>query len=112
MAIKIVQRPDDIDEPVQLPARIEVAQILRSTKASERVEIEYELPEKAGVRFDNGERIARRDETIARADTPVHHRLQLQRPSGSGALRVTIDETIRNPEGDALQSTSFNLLVR
>jgi hypothetical protein len=112
MAIKIVQRPADIPGPVTLPARIEVAQILSSTKTSEPVTLVYQLPDDSGLLFDDGEASASRDETIARASTPLRHRLQIVRVLGSGPLRVTIDENILNPEGEVLQATSFDLFVK
>jgi hypothetical protein len=112
MAIKIVQRPTGPTAQVALPERIEVTQVLRSTKLSEPVRIVYELPEGSGVRFDGQDDAAARAETIARADTPLRHRLQLERVSGSGALRLTIDERILNQEGEILQASSFDIFVK
>jgi len=112
MAIKIVQRPTGPTAQITLPERIDVAQILRSTRISERVTIVYELPAASGVLFDGVDDAASRDETITRADTPLHHRLQLVRVAGSGALRITIDENILNGEGEVLQAASFDLFVK
>ena len=112
MAIKIVQSPADVPGPVTLPARIEVAQILRSTKTSEPVTIAYQLPADSGLTFDDGGTTETRKETIGRADTPLRHRLQIVRAKGSGALRVAIDEQILDPEGEVLQMASFDLFVR
>ena len=111
MAIKIVQSPVGPAGQVTLPERIEVAQILRSTKLSEKVVIEYHLPPASGLRFEGKGEAVQREETIARADTPLHHRLEVERATGSGALRVTIDERILDPEGQSLQVTSFDLFV-
>jgi len=111
MAIKIVQRPADVPGPLTLPARVEVAQILRSSKTSEPVTIEYVLPEDSGLEFDDGETRATRDETIARADTPLRHRLQIVRAEGKGPLRVTVDEQILDSDGKVLQATSFDLFI-
>jgi hypothetical protein len=111
MAIRIVQRPTGPAHQVQPPVRIEVAQILRSTKTAEEVTIEYLLPAASGLAFDDLDDTATRTETIARADTPLRHRLEIVRPSGEGPLRVTIDEKIRNESGDVVQVASFDLFV-
>jgi hypothetical protein len=111
MAIRIVQRPAGPTSQVQPPARIEVAQILRSTKLSEPVTIEYRLPAESGLRFEGHGQSVDRQETIARADTPLRHRLEIERVSGTGATRVTIDERIRNESGEVAGMASFDLFI-
>lgn len=82
MAIQIVAKMVATPSRFALPRRIEIDTILSSTETSERCRFVYSLPEGGDVVFDDGTTHDERSEKVARAATPIAHRLSLRRRDG------------------------------
>jgi hypothetical protein len=101
MAIEIVRKLDVQQEEAELPMRVDLSQTLKSSEASERVTIEYRLDDDNDVWIDGDPKTksATRSETIARAETPIAHRLNLVHGPGTAEQRAVIHQTITDELG-------------
>lgn len=112
MAIEIVRNLDIVQEEAELPMRIDLSQTLKSSEASEKVTIVYRLDDGNDVFFDDGTKVATRDETIARAETPVNHRLKLVHGAGTAEERAVVRQVITDELGIDTPDQAFVTLVR
>jgi hypothetical protein len=94
MAIQTIEKMVASPSRFDLPQRIEVDTILSSTETSERCRFVYSLPEDNDIVFEDGTKRDERVEKVARAATPISHRLKLrQRDAGThpASLQLTQD---------------------
>ena len=99
MAIRIVQNLNAQQEEVRLPIRVHLLQVLSSNRDSEQVQIEYSLTGDHDVWFEGPTKSVSRTETIARAETPIEHRMKLVHANGSPVERPAIRQTITDSQG-------------
>ena len=95
MAIQIIQEAKASPTTFQLPRRIELDMILSSTELSEKCRFVYTLADDYDVIFDDGSKQTERDNEVARAATPITHRLNLvQRATGSKPPSIQLTQDI------------------
>jgi len=95
MALKIIQDPKASPTTVKLPRRIEIDMILSSTELSEKCRFVYTLDDDHDVVFDGGSKQDERDNEVARAATPITHRLSLvQRSTGDKPSSIQLIQDI------------------
>lgn len=95
MAIRIIQDVRASPTTFTLPRRIELDMILSSTEQSEQCRFVYTLADDHDVVFDDGLKQEERDNGVARAATPITHRLSLvQRAAGSQPASIQLIQDI------------------
>lgn len=95
MAIQIIQEATASPAKFELPRRIELDMILSSTEKSEQCRFVYTLADDHDVEFDDGSKQDERDNEVARAATPITHRLSLvQRATGSKPPSIQLIQDI------------------
>lgn len=114
MAIEIVRNLNVHQEAAELPMRVDLSQTLRSSEASEKVDIEYRLDDDNDIWFDGDPKTKSetRSETIARAETPIAHRLKLVHGPGTAQERAVIRQTITDELGIETPDQDFLTIVR
>ncbi len=112
MSIEIVRNLDVMQEEAKLPMRIDLSQTLQSSEASEKVTIVYRLDAGTDVFFEDGTKEATRAETIARAETPINHRLKLVHGAGTAEERAVIRQVITDELGIEAPDQTFVTIVR
>ena len=100
MAIRFIQDVKASPAKFKLPRRIELDMILSSTELSEQCRFVYTLADDHDVEFDDGSKQAERDNEVARAATPITHRLNLvQRTTGSKPPSIQLTQDIFDATG-------------
>jgi hypothetical protein len=95
MAIQIIQDMTASPAAFGLPQRVELDMILSSTEQSETCRFVYTLAEDNDVVFDDGSKSDQREGDVARAATPVTHRVTLnQRATGSKPSSILLTQDI------------------
>jgi|GEM_PF-2657594 len=114
MAITIVKNLSVHQDAVRLPFRIDLSQTLSSSEASERVTIEYRLGQNDDVWFSSSPntKTVTRTETVARAATPISHRLNLVHGAGGQVERAVIRQTITDGVGIETPDETFVTILR
>lgn len=111
MAIKIIRDPNANPTTVKLPRRIEIDMILSSTELSEQCRVVYTLADDHDVEFDDGSKQDERDNEVARAATPIIHRLSLvQRATGDKPSSIQLIQDIFDAIGTRTR-TRIKLMI-
>lgn len=105
MAIQIIQALRADPARFRLPRRIDLGMTLSSSEASERCRFVYLLPEDNDVVFDDGTKRDERVEKVARAATPIAHRLNLrQREEGTKPASFQLTQEVFDEVGTRTRS--------
>jgi hypothetical protein len=95
MAIQIIQEVKASPAAFKLPHRVELDMTLSSTEPSEQCRFVYTLAEDNDVGFDDGSKREERDDEVARAATPVTHRVTfVQRATGNKPSSIVLTQDI------------------